>query len=202
MRKRILLGSIIAVVVIIFVSFTSVVGFQSVNSDSKIESPLFGVINNRGEVSSNYLGKEKEINILLPVRNRRDLIISQFIEMITTMSDKEFEDFIQIIINKISTEKLNFNEELLVDELYKFRENNLENNGNIIYNIEGYNKHPFSTSSDWITACNPVPFCIPINIIVVLVVVPILLILLSVLYIITSLFDCHGTYTFLGALCN
>ncbi len=40
MNKKILIGSIIAVVLLTLVSFTSVVGFQSVKSDSKIHSPL------------------------------------------------------------------------------------------------------------------------------------------------------------------
>ena len=46
-NKKILLGSIIAVAVLIGVSFTSVVGYSSVKSNSAINSPLFNVRTNR-----------------------------------------------------------------------------------------------------------------------------------------------------------
>jgi len=46
MKKKILIVSIIAVLILLLVSFTSVVGYQSVKSDSKITSPLFKVRNN------------------------------------------------------------------------------------------------------------------------------------------------------------
>ena len=68
MKKKILIGSIIAVVILVLVSFSSVVGYRSVNSDSKIESPLFRIRNEKGEVSSNYLGKGEDITIPLGPR--------------------------------------------------------------------------------------------------------------------------------------
>lgn len=68
MKKKILIGSIIAVVLLTLVSFSSVVGYSSVNSDSKIESPLFRIRNEKGEVSSNYLGKGEDITIPLGPR--------------------------------------------------------------------------------------------------------------------------------------
>jgi len=71
-NKRILVGSIIAVVIFILMSFTSVVGFEKVESDSKIMSPLFGVRTNRAVnkdipiIRGTFIGKGKEISISLP----------------------------------------------------------------------------------------------------------------------------------------
>jgi len=61
MNKKILIGSIIAVAILVGVSLTSVVGYQSVESNFK-ESPLFNVRSNRAIekdgsiVTYNYIG--------------------------------------------------------------------------------------------------------------------------------------------------
>ena len=72
MNKRILIyGTVICLVML---SFTTVVGFNEVTSDSETISPLFGlrtsrVVNNQDIlINSDYIGKEKEIDILLPAR--------------------------------------------------------------------------------------------------------------------------------------
>ena len=86
MKKKILIGSIIAVVILILVSFSSVVGFQSVKSDSKIESPLFGVRTNRAindennGVKSDYIGKGKEIKIHLPKRSNEVISFKKIVK--------------------------------------------------------------------------------------------------------------------------
>jgi len=103
MEKRILIGSIIAVVLLVLVSFTSVVGYSSVKSDSKIESPLFGIrtnkaINNKQDaVTSDYIGKGKAINILLPKRNDKALLIEKFVNFIQRMDEKSFNKLLSII---------------------------------------------------------------------------------------------------------
>ncbi|UCD14590.1 MAG: hypothetical protein JSW60_04005 [Thermoplasmatales archaeon] len=74
MVKKILIGSIIAVAVLICVSFTSVVGFQSVKSNVKA-SPRFTVRTKRAideeskDLTCDYVGKGEEIIIPLPKRN-------------------------------------------------------------------------------------------------------------------------------------
>ena len=74
MNKKILIGSIIAVVILVLVSFTSVVGYNSVKSNSVKASPLFSVRTNRaiGEetkvLTCKYIGK----GITLPFPARDD----------------------------------------------------------------------------------------------------------------------------------
>jgi len=92
MKKKILIGSIIAVVILTLVSFTSVVGYSSVKSDSKIASPLFSIKNNKGDVSSNYLGKGKGTNLLIPRRDNPKQVLISVIKRISYMNDGNFND--------------------------------------------------------------------------------------------------------------
>lgn len=72
MNKKILLGSIGAAIIIVFATFSSVVGMQNIDSSVK-ESPLFGIRTN-GAVNPNdkaakndyYVGKNKELPIFIP----------------------------------------------------------------------------------------------------------------------------------------
>jgi len=125
MKKKILIGSIIAVVLLTLVSFSSVVGFQSVKSDSKIASPLFRTKNNKGKISSNYIGKGKTINILLPRRNSKVELVEKCINIIKMMDDNTFDRFVDFIIknhNKmIDSQELNEGE--ITKSLYHLREN-------------------------------------------------------------------------------
>ena len=71
MNKKILIGSILSVAILILVSFTSVVGYNSVDSDMK-PSPLFNIRTSRAidkesqDLSCEYVGKGEEINLLIP----------------------------------------------------------------------------------------------------------------------------------------
>ncbi len=73
MNNKILIGSIIAVTILIGVSFTSVVGYRSVASDVKA-SPLFNIRTSkaideeREELWCEYVGKGIENNIFIPKR--------------------------------------------------------------------------------------------------------------------------------------
>ena len=97
MKKKILIGSIIAVVLLTLVSFTSAVGYSSVESDRKIISPLFGIrtkraINNKQDaITSDYIGKGKAINILLPKRNDDVNLMYRMINFISKTNDKTFD---------------------------------------------------------------------------------------------------------------
>ena len=66
MKRKVLLGSVFAVAILILVSFTSVVGFQNMESDAEQLSPLFQIrtIKTLDEYSDqsltrNYIGKGK-----------------------------------------------------------------------------------------------------------------------------------------------
>jgi len=91
--KKIIIGSIIAVALLTLVSFSSVVGYSSVKSDLNIASPLFSIRNKKDDISSNYLGKGEESNILLPTRNRNKVLIVRFINRIKEMDDYSYQEF-------------------------------------------------------------------------------------------------------------
>ena len=101
MKKEILLGSIIAVVILTLVSFTSVVGYSSVKSDLKIASPLFSIRNNKCDISSNYLGKGKAINIPLPKRNDNVNPMYRMIDFISKANDKTFERYLDLVCSRL-----------------------------------------------------------------------------------------------------
>ena len=64
-RKKILIVSMFTVILLLLVSFSNVVGYQSVKSDMKTNSPLFSIRKNKGDLASDYLGKDKVVDILL-----------------------------------------------------------------------------------------------------------------------------------------
>ncbi|UCD14563.1 MAG: hypothetical protein JSW60_03855 [Thermoplasmatales archaeon] len=78
MNKKILIGSILAAILIVLASITSVVGNSVVKSDVEkrsVVSPLFAVRSERfiksgdtEKVSSNYLGKGKTLSLLFPTK--------------------------------------------------------------------------------------------------------------------------------------
>jgi len=82
MNKKILIGSIIAVAILIGVSFTSVVGYRSVASDVKL-SPLFNIRTSRAideeseELSCEYVGKGEEILLSIPKRDSYGFLINR-----------------------------------------------------------------------------------------------------------------------------
>jgi len=125
MKKKIIIGSIIAVVILTLVSFSSVVGYSSVKSDLNIASPLFGVKNNKGDVSTNYIGKGEESNILLPTRNRNKVLIVRFVNRIKEMDDRTFEMVIEKIITPLKQKDdfQDINMEEIMLSLYQIREN-------------------------------------------------------------------------------
>jgi hypothetical protein len=73
MNNKILIGSIIVVAILVLMSFTSVVGYNSVESDVKI-SPLFNIRSRRAvdkeckDFTCDYFGKGEEIKISLGKR--------------------------------------------------------------------------------------------------------------------------------------
>jgi len=106
MNKKILLGSLIAVVVLIGVSFTSVVGFRSVVSDVKA-SPLFNIRNSGAideeseDIVCEYVGKGENINLLIPNQVGDIGLLRKFVEQISIMDDKTFNDFIKYAVSRM-----------------------------------------------------------------------------------------------------
>ena len=93
MNKKILIGSILAVAVLIGVSFTSVVGYSSVKPDVKA-SPLFTVRTNRAidedseDLTCDYVGKGEEINLVIPKRDDKSESVETLINLIKEMDDR------------------------------------------------------------------------------------------------------------------
>ena len=107
MNKKILIGSIISVAILILVSFTSVVGYGSVESNVK-ESPLFNIRSNRAineeskDFTCDYVGKGEEITISLPTYNSRNTQLQKVIDVIGRMDDKTFNRFIVLVISRLN----------------------------------------------------------------------------------------------------
>jgi hypothetical protein len=102
MNKKILIGSIIALCILIGVSFTSVVGYRSVDSDVKA-SPLFNIRSRRaiGEESkgltSKYVGKGELTNIYVPKTIATSKSLDTLIIIIKRMDDNALQEFSHFI---------------------------------------------------------------------------------------------------------
>lgn len=121
MNKKILIGSIIAVTILVLVSFTSVVGYNSVESNSK-PSPLFTVRSNRAideeskDLTCDYVGKDKDVTIPFPTFNSRNTLLQKVIDTISRMDDETFNRFKILVFEQIR--KMNIAEENIIqDEL-------------------------------------------------------------------------------------
>ncbi|UCF13043.1 MAG: hypothetical protein JSW06_01990 [Thermoplasmatales archaeon] len=107
MNEKILIGSIIAVVILILVSFTGVVGYQTTKSSTIAKaSPLFTVRSKRAigeeskDITCDYIGKGEETSIHLSSRIKRAEQVQKVIDIISKMDDKAFRHLVaQIILN-------------------------------------------------------------------------------------------------------
>ncbi len=107
MNKKILMGSIIAIVILILVSFTGVVGYQTTKSSTIAKtSPLFTVRSSRAidieskDFTCDYVGKGVVTNINIPSRDNGTILIQKVFELISKMDDREFNEFIDFFKNQ------------------------------------------------------------------------------------------------------
>ena len=106
MNKKILLGSIIAVVILVLVSFTGVVGYQTTKSSTIARaSPLFSVRSKRAideesrDLACDYIGKGEESILSIPrLDTRRALLIDR----ISRMDDKSYNKLLAQTINYLT----------------------------------------------------------------------------------------------------
>jgi len=108
MNKKILLGSIIAVVILVLVSFTGVVGYQTTKSSTIAKtSPLFSVRSSRAideerkEFTCDYVGKGEENFLSIPKWNDTTIEMQKAIEIISKMEGKLFNKFIVLVIKQM-----------------------------------------------------------------------------------------------------
>ena len=116
MNKKILIGSIISIAIIIGICFTSVVGYQSTSKTIADISPLFTVRSSRAldvdskDLSYNYVGKGEDISISILKRDNKIVLIQKFIDSISKMDDKKLNRLIELVVshknkdNKITNE--------------------------------------------------------------------------------------------------
>ncbi len=126
MNKKILIGSIIAITVLIGVSFTSVIGYNSIKSSVK-ESPLFNIRSSRAidkesdELSCAYVGKGNNINLLIPNRDNRIEVALKVMDKIRVMDKAIFDRFKGSVINHLQQES-NFNEVTINEAIAVFEQ--------------------------------------------------------------------------------
>jgi len=108
MNKKILICSIIAVVILILVSFTGVVGYQTTKSSTIARaSPLFTVRSSRAidedskDFTCDYVGKGEEAELHIPMRNNRLVLLDKINDRISKMDVEEFNHFKKLIIDKL-----------------------------------------------------------------------------------------------------
>ena len=121
MKKKILIGSIIAVAILVLVSFTNVVGYNTASSSIK-DSPLFSIRTKRAineesnGIAWDYVGKDKDITIPFPTFNSRNTLLQKVIDTISRMDDETFNRFKISVFEQIR--KMNTAEENIIqDEL-------------------------------------------------------------------------------------
>jgi len=130
MKKKILIGSIIAVALLTLVSFSSVVGYSSVKSDSKIASPLFNIRTNRAThkeenvINNNYIGKNRDIGIFFIQSDKNLILVEELIERINDMDEGEIENLLMLMKKQLPKNKIkNLDKEKLINVLIKIKNN-------------------------------------------------------------------------------
>ncbi|UCF13424.1 MAG: hypothetical protein JSW06_03985 [Thermoplasmatales archaeon] len=161
MNKKILVGSIIAVVILILVSFTSVVGYDSVKSTSAINSPLFGIRTKRAigqgqeDITTDYLGHGEQTNIQFSSRMKKIEQIQKAIGIISKMSDRAFSKIVVRVVLKLKyQEKLDAKE---TSEALQILNNIMRKPNDIKHYDTNNNPKPetgWYISCDWFPGCN------------------------------------------------
>jgi len=132
MNKKILIGSIIAVAILILVSFTGVVGYQTTKSSTIARaSPLFTVRSSRAideesvDLSCDYVGKGELNNIYLPERNDKTDSVDNLIYAIQRMDDKSLQRFAYLINYRLhqTNELQRYDSEDIFQSLKQLRDN-------------------------------------------------------------------------------
>ncbi len=156
MNNKILLGSIIAVVILVLVSFTGVVGYQTTKSSTIAgASPLFRVRNKIDEISANYIGKEEETNLYFPKRNSETESFDKVINIIKRMDDKSFDRFVKIVIANINQNN-KINDVEVNDKEIAVMLSQLRDNSEVIKN----NFMMIDDKEPTFVSIQPIPFCI------------------------------------------
>jgi hypothetical protein len=133
MNTKVLVGgSITAVILIVLASFTSVVGYTSVNDTEVVDSPLFSIrsqraldVNGQDVIECDYVGKDKDIFIPFQKRDTKTVVVQKVIEVIYRMNDETFDNFkIHLIQHLSNNDKFKFlDSQDIIHSLEMLREN-------------------------------------------------------------------------------
>ena len=111
MNKKILIGSIISITVLIGISFTSVVGYQSTSKTVAEISPLFNVISNRAIekdgsiVTYNYVGQGEDAGISIPKRTGLNLLINGLRNIFNQMDNDQLKQLKKLALKQSDINK-------------------------------------------------------------------------------------------------
>ena len=131
MKKKIVIGSIGVVIIIILVSFTTVVGFQNTDLSKVGFSPLFRIRTKNSIdddiqeiIESNYLGKNSNNIIPFSIDTSKNRMIQTMITRIKKMDTTEFSALKQTLLQKCREDsKLHYQLDFIEHELEKIRNN-------------------------------------------------------------------------------
>jgi len=195
MKRKILIGSIIAVVILVLVSFTGVVGYQTTKSSTIARaSPLFTVRSSRAideeskDIACNYVGKGEVTDIYLPKGNDRTDSVDALINVVKRMDDKSLRRFAYLITYRLkqSDELQQYDSEDIFQSLKQLR----DNPDNVIPYMEKETEETFYlTCTCPSIGIGPILYCL----IFTLLMIPIMIILFILdipLMIYTILYDC------------
>jgi hypothetical protein len=127
-QKLLLVGSIVAVVVLVLAGLSPVVGYNNVESSAK-ESPLFNVRTKRAidkdseTLTCNYLRKGQLMSF--PARNSKTIQIQKMIDIIKSMDDRTFKGFIELVAHRYRSQQkeMEVGLEMIIAILHQMRYN-------------------------------------------------------------------------------
>ena len=168
MKEKILIGSILAVIILILVSFTGVVGYQTTKSSTIARaSPLFNIRSSRAideeskNIACDYVGKGEGINIPLPTRDSKIILIRKFIDKIAMMDDKAFIWFLSSILNRINyNDRIRDENNIEIMLSLQYLKNNPEDMKEYLFNINSepdnryiFERQDYTLYDEWIPRC-------------------------------------------------
>ena len=167
MKIKLLLGSIGAVIILILVSWTNVVGVQSQSSESVKNSPLFDYRTKKAtkvtpdSYRCRYIGMENTFNIPLLAPDQKEQIVLTFIQNIVRMDESTFNKLITYCINRlVKDDKIkNSNIAEMLSDLQKIRKNpeyifdQITNKSSAIERNDEIRPQQYTIDSDWKPGC-------------------------------------------------
>ena len=169
-KKTLIKISILAVILLILGSLSTVVGYQSVKSTTVSDSPLFQTRTQRATnqqrdiLTAQYLGKGNVWNI--PQSDNRIEQLKKALEFISRMDEKSFTQFTEICIKRIHQDKSL--KEIASRSIVKSF-HILKTNPVAIMNSFTQRNNQTITAYGMITLCVWFPGCIPIFILYLVV---------------------------------